>query len=206
MPIETDEGEPTPEKIREMKKLYVELGSYKKVAKRLNLDKRTVRSYVEGQANPGQKSVDESRADEVLKPATRSRSSTSTDQNDKKEQDSNKAAAYKLYSESRTPLEVAVELRISADDAIKFQDDYWKLTGLYHLNHLQRVLPDIWANLELYQRMKALGVTTQQLESYLDNLKELARSEQRVHNAQEEIASLESTAESLKTSWPSRIS
>jgi hypothetical protein len=39
--------------------------------------------------------------------------------------------AYKLFSDRKTPLEVAIELNLRESEAIKFYKEYWKLKNNY---------------------------------------------------------------------------
>ncbi|HZC50322.1 MAG TPA: hypothetical protein VE244_14830 [Nitrososphaeraceae archaeon] len=41
--------------------------------------------------------------------------------------------AYKLFSDRKTPLEVAIELNLRKSEAIKFYKEYWKLKQLHNL-------------------------------------------------------------------------
>jgi cytidylate kinase len=44
------------------------------------------------------------------------------------------AKAYKLFSERKTPLEVAIALNVRESEATKFYKEYWKLKNLHNLN------------------------------------------------------------------------
>ena len=44
------------------------------------------------------------------------------------------AQAYKLYSEGKTPIEVAIILNIREPEATQFNLEYWKLSQLHSLN------------------------------------------------------------------------
>jgi hypothetical protein len=44
------------------------------------------------------------------------------------------AQAYKLFSDRKTPLEVAIALNLSESEATKFYKEYWKLKQLHNLN------------------------------------------------------------------------
>src|SRR5687768_12331091 len=44
------------------------------------------------------------------------------------------AQAYKLFSERKTPLQVAIELNLGESEATKFYKEYWKLKQLHNLN------------------------------------------------------------------------
>src|SRR5215204_1535643 len=43
------------------------------------------------------------------------------------------AQAYKLFSEGKTPLEVAIALNLRESEATKFYREYWKLKNLHNL-------------------------------------------------------------------------
>jgi predicted HTH domain antitoxin len=42
--------------------------------------------------------------------------------------------AYELFSESKTPLEVAIALNLRESEATKYYREYWKLKQLHNLN------------------------------------------------------------------------
>jgi hypothetical protein len=66
--------------------------------------------------------------------------------------------AYKLFSEGKTPAEVAIELKIRAPLAIMFQREYWDLLQLGNLNQIaNEIKHDIWYFVELYRLAKAGG-------------------------------------------------
>jgi diaminopimelate epimerase len=44
--------------------------------------------------------------------------------------------AYKLFSEGKTPVEVAIQLNLSEKEATRFYTEYWKLRRLYSLYHI----------------------------------------------------------------------
>ena len=49
------------------------------------------------------------------------------------------AQAYKLFSEGKTPLEVAIELNLSESEATKFCREYWKLKQLHIVWFMKRL-------------------------------------------------------------------
>ncbi len=66
--------------------------------------------------------------------------------------------AYNLFSEGKTPAEVAIELKIRAPQAIIFYREYWDLVRLGSLNQIYREINhDIWYFVELYRLAKAGG-------------------------------------------------
>jgi hypothetical protein len=67
--------------------------------------------------------------------------------------------AYKLFSESKTPLEVAIELNLRESEATKFCREYWKLKQLCNLNMVYKeIKDDIASFLKFYKLAKAKGM------------------------------------------------
>src|SRR5215217_5800385 len=70
------------------------------------------------------------------------------------------AQAYKLFSERKTPLEVAIELNLGESEATKFYREYWRLKQLHNLNMVyEDVKGDIEPFLKLYRLSKAKGMS-----------------------------------------------
>jgi transposase len=67
--------------------------------------------------------------------------------------------AYKLFSEGKTPVQVAIELNIRASEAIIFQREYWEMEGLHNLNQIyEETKGDTWHFVNLCKSVKAAGV------------------------------------------------
>jgi hypothetical protein len=67
--------------------------------------------------------------------------------------------AYKLFSERKSPLEVAIALNLSESEATKFCREYWKLKQLYNLNIVyEETKGDIDPFLRLYKLAKRKGI------------------------------------------------
>jgi hypothetical protein len=76
--------------------------------------------------------------------------------------------AYKLFSESKTPLEVAIELNLRESEATKFCIEYWKLKQLHNLNMVyEEIKDDIASFLKLHKLAKAKGMRVQQVDDTL---------------------------------------
>ena len=76
--------------------------------------------------------------------------------------------AYKLFSESKNPLEVAIALNIRESVATKFCREYWKLKQLHKLNMVyEEIKDDIASFLKLYKLSKAKGTGVQQVVNLL---------------------------------------
>ena len=67
--------------------------------------------------------------------------------------------AYTLFSEGKSPVQVAIELNIRASEAIIFQREYWELEGLHNLNQIYQEIKDgIWNFVNLWKSVKAAGM------------------------------------------------
>jgi hypothetical protein len=90
---------------------------------------------------------------------------TDTENNQEQEQQpSLSTQAYKLFSESKSPLEVSIELNIRESEATKFCREYWKLKLLHNLNMVyEEIKDDIASFLKLYRLSKAKGMGVQQV-------------------------------------------
>src|ERR687898_3370486 len=77
--------------------------------------------------------------------------------------------AYKLFSERKTPLEVAIALNLRESETTKFYKEYWKLKQLHNLNMVYEELRgDIEPLLRLYRLSKAKGMGVKQVVNLLE--------------------------------------
>src|SRR5215211_9121314 len=77
--------------------------------------------------------------------------------------------AYKLFSEGKTPTQVAIALNKQQPEVTELQNEYWKLNQLYILNQIcQETRGNLYSFLELYRQMKAAGM-------YIDSVINLLR-------------------------------
>jgi transposase len=78
------------------------------------------------------------------------------------------AQAYRLFSDRKTPLEVAIELNLRESEATKFYREYWRLKQLHNLNMVyEDVKGDIEPFLRLYRLSKAKGIGVKQVVNLL---------------------------------------
>ena len=78
------------------------------------------------------------------------------------------AQAYKLFSDRKTPLEVAIALNLRESEATKFYKEYWKLKRLHNLTLIyEETRGDIEPFLKLYRLSKAKGMNVQQVVNLL---------------------------------------
>lgn len=70
------------------------------------------------------------------------------------------AQAYRLFSEGKTPIEVAIILNIKEPEATQFNLEYGKLSQLDSLNPIyQETNGNISSLADLHKQMKAAGMT-----------------------------------------------
>ena len=103
------------------------------------------------------------------------------------------AQAYKLFSEGKTPLEVAIELNLAESEATKFYREYWKLKNLHNLNTVyEETRGDIEPFLKLYKLSKANGMGVKQVVNLLQIANnDLPAVEKRFKRLRNEINMLE---------------
>src|SRR5215204_2510572 len=78
------------------------------------------------------------------------------------------AQAYKLFSDRKTPLEVAIALNLRESEATKFYKEYWKLKRLHNLTVIYvETKGDIEPFLKLYRLSKAKGMGLKQVVNLL---------------------------------------
>jgi transposase len=76
--------------------------------------------------------------------------------------------AYKLFSDRKTPLEVAIALNLRESEATKFYKEYWKLKQLHNLNMAyEETKGDIEPFLRLYRLSKAAGMSARHVTNLL---------------------------------------
>jgi phosphoribosyl-ATP pyrophosphohydrolase len=92
---------------------------------------------------------------------------TDSEKNQNREQQphlSLSAQAYKLFSDRKTPLEVAIALNLGESEATKFYKEYWKLNQLHNLSMVyEEVKGDITPFLKLYRLSKSKGRSVKQV-------------------------------------------
>src|ERR687898_2316915 len=78
------------------------------------------------------------------------------------------AKAYKLFSDRKTPLEVAIALNLRESEATKFYKEYWKLKQLHNLNMVyEENKGNIDPFLKLYRLAKAVGMNARHVMNLL---------------------------------------
>jgi hypothetical protein len=76
--------------------------------------------------------------------------------------------AYRLFSQGKTPLDVAAELDIREVEATKYYREYWKLKKLYRLDQIyEDVKDDIIHIIRLHRRMRAAHIGTEEVINFI---------------------------------------
>jgi hypothetical protein len=93
---------------------------------------------------------------------------TATDSENNQSSMSLSTQAYELFSQAKTPLDVAIKLDLSEKQVTKFYREYWKLKGLHKLTlAYEEIKGDIKYFLELYGLSKGAAMSTDHVVSLL---------------------------------------
>jgi hypothetical protein len=103
------------------------------------------------------------------------------------------AQAYKLFSDRKTPLEVAITLNLRESEATKFYKEYWKLKRLHNLNMVyEEIKDDIEYFLKLHKLSKAKGMGVKQVVNLIQiTSNDLPAVEKRFKRLRNEISILQ---------------
>src|SRR6478609_5110144 len=77
--------------------------------------------------------------------------------------------AYKLFSEGKKPVEVAIQLGLSEKEVTRYFTEYWRLKRLYSLYHIyQESKGDLSYILKLCSLAKRQGITSDNIEWFVN--------------------------------------
>ena len=101
--------------------------------------------------------------------------------------------AYKLFSEHKTPSEVAIALNLRESEATKFYKEYWKLKQLHTLSMVyEETKGDIEPFLKLYRLSKTKGMSVKQVVNLLTKASEdLPALEKRIKRLRNDMSMLQ---------------
>ena len=89
--------------------------------------------------------------------------------NNNKSPNQKSAQAYKLFSEGRKPVDVAIQLSLSEKEATRYFTEYWKLKRLYNLYDIyQESKENLSYILKLYMLLKRQGITADNIEWFVN--------------------------------------
>ena len=119
---------------------------------------------------------------------------TSTEGDNNRGTNSSSTQAYKLFSQGRTPVEVAIELDLNEKQVTKHYMEYWKLKGMYKLNLIHdEIKDDIAYFAKLYRLSKAAGKSAEDVVSLLNIANnDLLALENKYNRLQQNVNHLES--------------
>jgi hypothetical protein len=102
--------------------------------------------------------------------------------------------AYKLFSQAKTPVDVAIELNLSEKQVTKYYKEYWKLKGLYKLSLIHdEIKDDVGHFAKLYRLSKAAGKSAEHIISLLNIANnDLPTLEEKYKKLQRNVNDLES--------------
>jgi hypothetical protein len=101
--------------------------------------------------------------------------------------------AYKLFSEGKSPIQVAIALNIREPEVARFYVEYWKLRQLYSLNKIyEEIKDDIGPFVKLYTLAKVARMDVQNVIRLLETANnDLPAVELRYERSKKEAATLE---------------
>ena len=113
---------------------------------------------------------------------------------------SNSSQAYLLFSEGKSPIQVAIKLGLKEPEVHELYKQYWKLQQLYSLYQVHEyVKEDIWSIVELYRLIKAAGMDIKHVKRLLEIANnELPMVQAKYEGLRREVNVLKSEKESLE--------
>ena len=113
---------------------------------------------------------------------------------------SNSSQAYLLFSEGKTPIQVAIKLGLKEPEVHEFYKQYWKLQQLYSLYQVhEQVKENIWTFVELYRLVKAAGMDIKHVIRLLEIANnDLPSIQAKYEGLRREVNLLESKKQSLE--------
>jgi DNA-binding CsgD family transcriptional regulator len=94
---------------------------------------------------------------------------TTTTEHNKSSNNEKSTQAYKLFSEGKKPVEVAIQLSLSEKEATRYYTEYWRLKRLYNLYHIyQESKGDLSYILKLRKLAKRQGITADNIEWFVN--------------------------------------
>jgi DNA-binding CsgD family transcriptional regulator len=117
------------------------------------------------------------------------------------------AQAYELFSQGKTPLQVAISLKIRQSVATKYYKEYWKLKRLHKLNSIYKETNGkIWIVLKLYKQLiKKKHMSIEQVINVVDiAIHKLPHMESLYKQVKDEVDKLQYTRQHLSNDIEAR--
>jgi hypothetical protein len=102
--------------------------------------------------------------------------------------------AYRLFSEGKTPLDVAIELSLKEPEVTRYYRQYWKLSQMHSLNIVYEEIGDSIIHIpKIHRKIKAAGMGVDQAINLIKNANNhLPSLEQKYHKLKKDVNLLES--------------
>jgi hypothetical protein len=143
------------EKEREILHLYNQGKTYKEIAETVRVSPRDIKPVLLRA---------EKERERELGITTQERDKSSTDNRQTQKKTSISSQAYRLFSEDKTPLDVAIELSLTESATTKYFREHWRLKGLHNLDLIyEDIKDDISFIIKLHRKMRAAGVGVEQV-------------------------------------------
>jgi hypothetical protein len=166
---------------------YNQAKTYREISKAARISPRDIGVILN-------KAIEEkTKGEEGIKQQGNNGAEKNQNQEQQQQQSSLSAQAYKLFSNRKTPLEVAIELNLRESEATKFYKEYWKLNQQHNLNMVyEETKGDIEPFLRLFRLSKAKGMGPKQVVNLLAMANEdLPAIEKRIKRLRNEISALQ---------------
>src|SRR5215207_8485100 len=131
--------------------LYNQGNTYKQITKIARVSPRSIKPVLE--------KAEKERENELGINSQEGNNGSTGNQNQTQKKTSTSSQAYRLFSEGKTPLDVAIELNIKEPEATKYCRGYWKLKQLHTLNIIyEDIRDDIIHIPKIYRKIRAAGM------------------------------------------------
>jgi predicted transcriptional regulator len=168
------------EKERQVIDLYNQNKTYREIAKEVRICPRDIGNILKKAS--GEKEEKQDRTQSLLSPSSQ---------------------AYKLFSEGKTPIEVAIALDLGESETIKYYEEYLNLKQMHELRMVYNEIgADVMHFLELYKLSKDVHMKPEHVVNLLQvSNRYLPLVQQKYRKLMKETDSLESEKQKLKILW-----
>ncbi|HKG30622.1 MAG TPA: hypothetical protein VKA91_05070, partial [Nitrososphaeraceae archaeon] len=173
------------EKEKKILDLYNQGMTYKQIAETARVSLRDM--------NPVIKKAEKEREKE-LGINTQEENNSGNENRQTQKKTSTSTQAYRLFSEGKTPLEVAIELNIKQPEATRYCREYWKLSQMHTLNMVYEEIGDDIIHIpKVHRKIKEAGMGVDQAINLIKNANnDLSDLEQKYQKLKSDVDLLES--------------
>src|SRR5215216_2316394 len=166
--------------------LYNEGKTYKQIAETARVSPRAIKPILE--------KAEKEREKELGINTPKGNNSSTGNQNQTQKKTSISSQAYLLFSEGKTPLDVAIELNLKEPEATKYYRQYWKLRQLHNLYLVYEDIGDDIIHIpKIHRKIRAAGMGVDQAINLIKNANnDLPAVEQKYQKLKRDVNLLES--------------